>query len=592
MCGIIGFNWKDRKLLKKQLDLIKYRGPDDSGHFTDSKISLGHNRLSIIDLSKKGKQPMTYLNYTITFNGEIYNFKEIKEELKKHNYKFKTNSDTEVIIYAYDKWKEKCLNKFNGMFAFCIYDKKNKELFLARDRFGIKPLYYINKNNKFAFSSEIKALLAFLNKKEIDKTGLKQFFNFRFTLNNKTIVKDIEKFLPGHYMIYCLKSKSIKEYEKYYELKKQKIKNRSFNFYKKILRELMDKAVKRRMVADVPVACLLSGGIDSSIITLLAKKYNNNLNTFSIGFETTNELPFAKLVSKKINTNHYEFKINKDNILNYLDQMVFHMDEPIGDPGFLPIFVLSKQIKKYNKVVLSGDGGDEVFCGYDRYKMFQYGKTLRNFMFTDFKNDILRRIKNMKGKNDFNAFFEIIRLFDDKELKKLNIKKYNAENFWKNKYKQALLNAQEFDINTLLPNDFFMKADKMSSAFGLEQRVPFLDHELVEFAFSIPVKYKLKLWNEKYILKESYKKDLPEKIAKRRKHGFDVPIDYWFQNVLSTKLKNLLGKNNHNLYNKKYIYKLLNDIKKKRTNAKLNFILAQKLWSILMFEIWYEKFML
>lgn len=589
MCGIIGFNWKDRKLIKKAADILKYRGPDDSGYFSDNFISLGHRRLSIIDLSRKAKQPMKRLQYQIIFNGEIYNYKEVKDQLKE--YSFQTNSDTEVIIYAYDKWKEKCLEKFNGMFALSIYDNKNKELFLARDRFGIKPLYFMNKKNKFVFSSELKSILDFIGKKSIDPVALQQFFNFRFTLGEKTLVKDIKKFLPGYYMIYDLKNKKAKRYCRYYTLKKQKHTQKSYVQAKKELHARLKKSIERRMVADVPVACFLSGGIDSSIIASLAKKHNPRLNTFSIGFDTTNELPFAQITAKHLKTNHHEFKISRHSVLKYLDDMVYHMDEPIGDPGFLPIFVLSKQVKKFNKVVLSGDGGDEVFCGYDRYKMLHYGLKLRHLALIDFNNDILKRLKKMRNKTDYAAFFEIIRLFDDDELKKLQIAKYNAAPYWSNKYKASATNAQDFDIQTLLPNDFFMKADKMSSAFGLEQRVPFLDHELVEFAFSLPLSYKLRLWREKIVLKDAFKKVLPKQITNRRKHGFDVPIDYWFKNVLGDKLKALLRSNNHKLYNKNYVLKLLEKAKKTGRNYKMNFILAQKLWSILMFEMWYARFM-
>lgn len=589
MCGIIGFNWKDRKLIKKTTDRIKYRGPDDSGYFSDDFVSLGHRRLSIIDLSKKAKQPMKRQQYQIIFNGEIYNYKEVKDQLPE--YSFTTNSDTEVIIYAYDKWKEKCLDKFNGMFALCIYDNKNRELFLARDRFGIKPLYFMDKKNKFVFSSELKSILDFIGKKSIDPIALKQFFNFRFTLGEKTLVKDIKKFLPGYYMIYDLKNKKTKRYCRYYALKKQKRAQKSYVQAKKELHARLKKSIERRMIADVPVACFLSGGIDSSIIASLAKKHNPELNTFSIGFDTTNELPFAQIIAKHLKTNHHEFKISKQSVLKYLDDMVYHMDEPIGDPGFLPIFVLSKQVKKFNKVVLSGDGGDEVFCGYDRYKMLHYGLKLRHLAVVDFNNDILKRLKKMRNKSDYAAFFEIIRLFDDEELKKLQIAKYNASNYWSGTHNAPASNAQDFDIQTLLPNDFFMKADKMSSAFGLEQRVPFLDHELVEFAFSLPLSYKLRLWREKSILKDAFKKVLPKQITNRRKHGFDVPIDYWFKNVLGDKLKALLRSNNHKLYNKTYVLKLLEKAKKTGRNYKMNFILAQKLWSILMFEMWYARFM-
>lgn len=590
MCGICGFNWNDKQLVISMADSLAHRGPDDSGTFAYNDVSLGHTRLSIMDLSSAGHQPMSNAERDtwIVFNGEIYNFQEVKNGLQQK--KYASNSDTEAIIYAYKELGPSCLGRFNGMFAFCIYDAKKQLLFLARDRFGIKPLYYLDHHGKFSFSSEIKALLPLLSKREIDKEGLEQFFNFRFTLGETTMIKGIKKFLPGHYMIYDLKSKSIKEYKKYYEIPKKPIKG-SFQEHKKKVKELMMRSVERRMVSDVPVACLLSGGIDSSIITYLAKKYNDKLNTFSIGFDTTNELSYAKKVSEHIGTNHHEFKISKDNVLSYLDKMIYHMDEPIGDPGFLPILVLSEQVKKHNKVVLSGDGGDEVFCGYDRYKMFRYGLFLRHFMLFDFGNDILKRVKKMRGKSKYAAFFEVIRLFDDKELKKLGFGRYDASKYW-DRQGGDITRAQKFDLKTLLPNDFFMKADKMSSAFGLEQRVPFLDHELVEYAFSLPLKYKLKRWDEKYILKKAFAEDLPEEIVKRRKHGFDVPIDYWFKNVLGDKLKGLLDNRKHNLYHKEYAYELLEKMQKQNGNYKMNFILAQKLWSILVFEMWYNENML
>lgn len=589
MCGIIGFSWPSNEYLVTGLDAISHRGPDDSGIFIDNYTSLGHKRLSILDLSGRAKQPMTKLHYTITFNGEIYNFNELKEELSE--YQFDTTSDTEVIIYAYDKWKQDCLNKFNGMFSFCIYDHKNKQLFLARDRFGVKPLYYLN-GKDFVFCSEIKGLLHFLHKREIDDEGLVQFFNFRFTLGEVTLFKNVSKFLPGHYMVYDLINKKVTSYCRFYSLKILNDETKPLSFYSKKLQEIMETSVKRRMVSDVPVGCFLSGGIDSSIIATIAKKYNENLNTFSIGFDTTNELPYAKLVSDKIKSNHFEFKIDKNDIMDYLYDMIWHMDEPIGDPGFLPMFVLSKEASKHNKVVLSGDGADEIFCGYDRYKLLYYSSFLKYFTFFDLDNDILKKLKQLKNKDSYESFFEIIRLFDDYELKILGLPKYDGKKFWKNSFDEDVSNAQLFDIETLLPNDFFMKSDKMSSAFGLEQRIPFLDYELVEFAFSIPFKYKLRLWNEKYILKKSFEHILPSMTINRRKHGFNVPIDYWFKGILGDCLREYLIKKNHNLYNSEYVFELLDQVKKAGNNYKLNFILAQKLWSILIFEIWYEKYIL
>jgi asparagine synthase (glutamine-hydrolysing) len=587
MCGIVGFNWKDANLIKELNLLIKHRGPDDLGHSSNKEASFGHRRLSILDLSKKGKQPMKVLHYTIVFNGEIYNFRELKEELAE--YKFRSGTDTEVIVCAYDKWGAEALKKFNGMFAFCIYDSRKNQLFLARDRFGIKPLYYWTEGKRFAFCSEIKGLLPLLARTDVSKKGLEQFFNFRFTLGDTTLVRGVKKLLPGNYMRYSLSTHEC-NVKQYYSVPRQVPGNLPFEVYKRRVREAMRKAVAWRMVSDVPVAALLSGGIDSTIIATLAKRHNPALNTFSIGFDTTNELPFAAKVAKGLDTNHHEYTLSRDNVLDYLDDMVYYMDEPIGDPGFLPIFALSKEVAKHNKVVLSGDGGDEVFCGYDRYKLFHYGLKLRNLAVFGFGNDVLKRLSKLRGKSPSEAFFEIIRLFDDDELRSLGLPRVSGGEHWKPKYKEQVTNAQEFDIATLLPNDFFMKADKMSSAFGLEQRVPFMDHELVELAFSIPLEHKLRGWNEKCVLKEAFRGLVPEDILARRKHGFDVPIDYWFKNVLAQRLIELLKQNDHRLYDPGLVYVLLSQIKRKGSNYKLNFLLAQKLWSILCFEIWYERF--
>jgi asparagine synthase (glutamine-hydrolysing) len=574
MCGILALTWKDEKTINKLIKTLQHRGPDHTSTKTTT-ISLGHTRLAIIDLDKRSNQPMTAFGKTIIFNGEIYNYEEIKNELSE--YKFKTTSDTEVILAAYDKWKEKCLDKFNGMFTFIIQDKK--ELFIARDRFGIKPLYYAKTDKGYAFSSELKTLLP-LVKKEIDTEALSEFFTFRYSLGEKTMIKQIKTFLPGHYMILGKKT----EYKKYYEIKVKKTKTS-----KKTVRELLEKSVARRMVSDVPVSTFLSGGLDSSILTTLAKKHNNKLNTFSIGFDKTSELSYAKIVSKHLKTKHYETKINSNSMLSYVDKMVFHMDEPIGgDPGFLPLYILSKNTVDHNKVVLTGDGADELFAGYDKYKLLKYGQKIKHFALTDLNNDILRRLKNMRGKTDYQSYKEIIRLFDSKEMKKLGIKEADAKQYWK-KTNDIVTSAQLFDFQTLLPRDFFMKVDKMTSAHGLEARVPFLDHELVEYVFSIPSKYKLSTWKEKKILRESFKEILPKAITKRRKHGFDVPVYYWFKKELGEELKALLDRSKHKLYDKKYAYELLEKNKHSSNNRKLSFYIGAKLWSFLVFEKWYEQ---
>lgn len=590
MCGINGFNFEDKKLIQLMNKTIKHRGPDDDGFEIRKNLSLGHLRLSIQDLSFAGHQPMQYKYLEIVFNGEIYNFKEIKEELIVKGYKFKSKTDTEVILASYLEWGVKAFEKFNGMWALCIYDKKKNELILSKDRFGKKPLYYYLEDGKFIFSSEIKAILKSGIKKNVDRKALNEIFTYRHTFEDRTILKNIYNFKPGHYMKFDLKKNKISEYKKFYNLK-IKSKKVSFKFAKKKTFELVEDAVKKRMVSDVPVACFLSGGLDSSIITYFAKQFNPNLNTFSVGFDTTNELSYARIIAKKLNTNHREFIINKDNILDYLEDMVYHMDEPIGaDPGFLPIFVLSKNTIKYNRVVLTGDGGDEIFTGYDRYKLFQYGRYLKNFTLFNFKNEIYKRLKSMKDKEVLKSFVEIGKVFNNNELKKLKLKEeFKSMKF--NDNLSDLTNAQIYDIKTILQKDLFMKSDKMSSAFGLEQRTPFMDYRLVEFGLSLPIKFKLFGWNEKYILKKSFKDILPKEIWSRRKHGFNVPIDYWFENVLGDKLRNLLENRSHNLYDKSYVYDLLDKLKKSKDGFKGRNIIAQKLWTVLIFEMWYERFM-
>lgn len=589
MCGICGLGWKDERLIKRMTKKLNHRGPDGHGTWTAPGASLGHTRLAIIDLSKRGAQPMRRGNLTITFNGEIYNYKAIKEELEAAGKKFTSGSDTEVLLAAYERWDEGMLDRLNGMFAFCIYDRKKRELFLARDRFGIKPLYYTQTSKGIAFASEISSLREVMGKSAIEENGLRQFFTFRFTLGETTMLKDVKKLLPGHWMRVKPASKKT-EIKRWYQLKEQPLQDRPFSWWKRELRCHVEKAVERRMVADVPVSAFLSGGIDSSVITLLAKRHNEALNTFSMGFDTTNELRYAQTVAKSVWTNHRELTLDKETILQHLDGMVAHMDEPIGDPGFLPVYVLSKEVAKHNKVVLSGDGGDEILTGYDRYKLLKHGWHLRGMAFTDFGSDIGARLKAMRGKDEYGAFLEIIRLFDTEELERLGVKEWDARPWWKEAIGRTKVErAQSFDILTLLPGDFFMKADKMSSAWGLEQRVPFMDHELVEFAFSMPLKHKLQVWNEKKALKKAFKNDLPRAIIKRHKHGFNVPIDHWFKTTLGKRLRELLKKSDHGLYDKKYALELLKRMKSKGTNYKENFMIAQKLWSILVFELWYAQ---
>ncbi|MHA1250934.1 MAG: asparagine synthase (glutamine-hydrolyzing) [Candidatus Helarchaeota archaeon] len=591
MCGIVGFNYSDKNLIKKLIKKISHRGPDDYGFIVDDEISLGHARLSIIDLSEKGKQPIRNEDGSIwiVFNGEIYNYKLLREILQYKGHNFYTNTDTEVIIHTYEEYGLESLKYFNGQFVFCIYDQNKKKLIITRDRFGIKPLYYIHYNNIFIFSSEIKAILSCNIKKEINKTALKEYFTFRYTLSPNTLFKNILKLNPGNYLEYNLKTNELL-IKNYYKIKIDSSMSQFNKPLTKYLFNLIYNSVKLRMIADVPVGSFLSGGIDSSIITGMASRFNEELNTYSVGFENSSELKYAKIVSDYFNTNHNELIIYDDDVLVNISKMIYHMEEPIGDPGFFPTFLISKLASKYNKVVLAGEGGDEIFGGYDKYKIMLYGKYFSPIIPKfNYKNEIIKRVSNISKFNDKKGYINIIQVFNQGELKEMAIESHLSVNFWLNKG-DLYQKMQYFDIHTLMPEDFFMKADKMSSAFGLEERVPYMDHRLVEFAINLPLKLKLNIWNEKFILKKTFSNFLPKEIIKRRKRGYNVPIDHWFKNILHDRLISLLETNKHNYYNKKYVYKLLNQIKRTRDNYKRNFYLAQKLWTIYVFEEWYKGF--
>ncbi|TFG24474.1 MAG: asparagine synthase (glutamine-hydrolyzing) [Promethearchaeota archaeon] len=592
MCGICGFNWNDKNLVGKMIHTLKHRGPDDSGNYLDNEVSLGHTRLAIIDLSAKGKQPIHNEDNSIwiIFNGEIYNYQEIKKRLLKMNHNFYTNTDTEVIIHAYEQFGTECLNQFNGQFAFCIYDSNKKSLFLARDRFGIKPLYYFFKNNSFIFASEIKSILQYDFKKSINKKALREYLTFRFTIAPNSIFNNVYKLYPSSYLIYDLDKNSLK-INKYYTQEIQSSYKYDINTLTSTIYKLINDSVRLRMIADVPVCSFLSGGIDSSIITYMATKYNPNINTYSVGFENFSELKFAKIVSDYFKTNHHELIIKKEDVLGNIEKMIYHMDEPIGDAAFFPTLLISELVSRDYKVVLAGEGSDEIFGGYDKYKLLNYGKKISWFLpKVRFQNDILQRIGKFSKLDDYQGYIEVIRAFTDEELKLLKLSFIQMKQFQKrglNRFQKM----QFIDLNTSLCEDFFMKADKMSSAFGLEERVPFMDHRLVSFALNLPTKLKLRFWNEKFILKQTFSNILPKVIIKRRKTGYNTPMDLWLKTVIKDRFLEIFHQNRHNLYKKDYIIDLYNRLLKTGSNYKQNFYLAQKLWSIYVFEEWFNQYM-
>jgi asparagine synthase (glutamine-hydrolysing) len=485
------------------------------------------------------------------------------------------------------------------MFAIALYDTRSNELLLVRDRLGIKPLYYYWDGRRLIFASEIKAILEHPIKRELNSAALSQFFTYRFNYGRETVFRNIFKLLPGHFLRFNLTSSRIEELAPWWRLECGEERDESEEVLAREVREILFDSVSKRLIADAPLGFFLSGGLDSSIIAGVARELGADLESFSAGFETTNELAYAKLASRHFGSRHQEVRIG-DEALDMLDDVVYHMDEPIGDAAFLATFILSREARRRVKVVLAGDGADELFAGYDRYKVALYGDSLSFFVPDFLKNRVgrlaprsenWRRLARMLSKSDRESrYLEVIRLFSEDEIAELAVAA-QSRNRVSLPNGDLLKAIQYFDVHTVLPNDFLMKADKMSSAWGLEERVPFLDHRLVELAFQLPPHVKLRRGSEKRILKKAFGGLLPPEILGRRKHGFNVPMDHWLRGPLYHRLKALLTEEAHDLYQKRPVLDLLERFRHSGGSYLSSFYTAQKLWSVLTFELWYRRFL-
>ncbi len=591
MSGISGFNWNDKNLINKMLLTLNHRGPDNALLFLDDALSLGNNIITRNKALERRNQIIHNENESIwiVFDGEIFNSCSIRKLLEQKKHRFYTDNVEEVVIHAYEEYGHQCLLKFNGQFAFCIYDKNKSELFLARDPCGIVPLYYFHKSNRFIFASEIKALLNHDLIKKVNKKALREFFTFRFTIAPNTIIEDVSKLEHSHYMIFNLK-KNQKKIVKYFDFVNEISKKRLKEDICPQVFKLLNNSVKIRSTGGKPICCFLSGGIDSSIITGLASKYNRELNTYSAGFESQSELKYAKIVSDHFNTIHHEIIVSNEDCFNNIDKMVYHMDEPIGDAAFIPTLILSEHVNQQFNIVLTGDGGDEAFGGYDKYKMYYYGRALSHFFPKfNYRQEILYRISKFSLLDEKNGYIETIRAFSDDEMNRLKIEPKIENRFWL-KTGDIFQKMQYFDLNTSVPEDFCMKADKMSMAYSLEQRAPFSDVRLISLAINIPINLKIRFWNEKFLLKQTFRNLLPKIIVQRRKRGYSAPMDVWLKTILKSRFLELLKENNHQLYDKSLAFDLFSRMCNSGTNYKRIFLLAQKLWSIFIFEEWYKLF--
>lgn len=603
MCGIAGFNYENKDLIKRMCDLMKHRGPDEFGFYLDSKISLGIMRLSIIDLIT-GNQPQHNedQNIWIVFNGEIYNFKELKQQLEKSNHKFYTNSDTEVILHAYEEWGEKCVERFRGQFAFCIYDSTKERLLLARDRMGLKPLYYYFNGNKFIFASEIKSILCHNIKRKVNKQAINLLLSLKYVPSDLTLFKGVYKLPPASYLIFDLKVKKI-IIKKYWNFNLKTIVSKTTNELKVELKNLIEESVKVRLLSDVPIGAFLSGGIDSTaIVGFMSKFLDEPVKTFSIIFEEgapINEQKYSRLASEYYNTDHTEMVI-KSTSYKILPKLVWHLDDLITDAAIIPVYLMAKSAKEKMSVALTGDGADEIFAGYSefykthivKYPKFFPRKPLDSVMkfYHHIPSNKLKFFLSYLHKSKTEEDSSIRNLLTMYEVDKPEIFPYkvdNVEEIIKETFIKNLDIVNQFtnwDLKYQLPNQYNMKIDKMTMAASLEARTPFLDYKIVEWATSIPSQLKLKNNIEKYILRLAVKDIVPPEILKRKKTAFGTPMNLWLKTGMkevSSEILDRLAKRS-DLIKPSYIKNI-------QKNRFIKYY-QTRVWNLIMFELWYETF--
>ncbi len=628
MCGICGFiqssNIADKDTLKLMNDQIIHRGPDDEGYYYCGRAGLAARRLSIIDLNT-GHQPLASYSKKnwITYNGEVYNFKELKNDLISRGYKFRTKTDTEVLVNMYEEFGMEFVKKLRGMFAIAIYDIKHDKLILARDHIGIKPLYYtiLENSGDLVFGSEIKSILKYPGiDKKIDHEGLDMFLSLEYIPAPFSIFKGIHKLPAGHTLVYQNNKFKI---NRYWEVEK-KFFSDDKNELKEIFHSLLKESVKMRMISDVPLGAFLSGGIDSSaIVATMAGLTDQKIKTFSIGFEekSYSELEHSEKVSNMFGTDHHTKSLSPD-INNLVDFLTDYLDEPLGDFSNFPTYLVSKTAREKVTVSLSGDGGDEIFGGYEHYiaqkiargidipilKPFHkcFAKTTNIFPPSKLKKGFVNRIKRfsegLENSPDDRHFRWMLFLsssqknklysdnfINDKFKGKLSDRKPFREYFDSSKRFEGINQDLYLDLKTYLVDNILVKVDRMSMATSLEARVPLLDHKMVEFAFSLPENLKLKGNTTKYFLKDSLRGILPDEIIDRQKEGFSIPIKNWLKTDLKDLMMEYLSKKRFDesgLFNYDFIQKMIGEHLNNRQNH------AHRLWSLILFNIWREKFLI
>lgn len=633
MCGISGFIDFNKKtnqaILERMNRTLAHRGPDGEGYrlFTTdfAVIGLGHRRLKIIDLSEGGSQPQTYKSLHITFNGEIYNYAEIKKRLEKNGHRFVSHSDTEVILHAYLEWGNKALQQFIGMFAFVIYDEANDKLFVARDRAGVKPLFYYCKDGLFLFGSELKALVKHPEfKKEINIDAAAAFLQYGYVPTPHCIYNNCHKLTPGYFLEFDLVHKTLctERYWNVYDAYNKPLIELSFPEAISETDKLLTNAFQYRMVSDVPVGVFLSGGYDSTCVTaLLQKKSNDKIKTFTIGIPDAglNEAPYAKEIAAYLGTDHTEFYCTENEALEIVPQIPYYYDEPLADSSAIPTMLISRIAREKVAVALSADAGDEIFSGYNRYDYAQkYGKKLqkvppalgrvlaammelipanslpvsnRGYYFYHRYEKLKMVLKNPSERNILMSLSQQYNGTEISELFKPEVKKlttaFDSTELKKENY-SILAFMMAMDYQTYLVDDILQKVDRATMSVGLEGREPFLDHRIIEWAAQLPMEYKYNNGNKKFIIKEIVHQYLPQKMMDRPKIGFGIPVRSWLHSDLKPFVDIYLDERyllNQNIFN---VHKILH-IKNSFYQGKMEW--TDKVWYLLMFQMWYDKWM-
>lgn len=633
MCGIAGFidysQGSSKEILMNMTDALKHRGPDGSGYeFLNDfqpQVGIGHRRLSVIDLSPGGSQPMRLEQLHISFNGEIYNFKQIRTELAALGHSFHSYSDTEVLLHAYQEWGSQCTGRLIGMFAFIIYDAARKELFCARDRAGVKPFFYYWDSDLFLFASELKAFHRHPGfKKEIALNSVAAFMQYGHVPTPYCIFKNCHKLKAGHTLLISLdkKSLSVSKYWDVYDAYNKPKQDISLEEAKKETEKVLKNAFDYRMVSDVPVGVFLSGGYDSACLTaILQKDRSEKLKTYTIGVEDSglNEAPYARSIANHLGTDHHEYYCSQKDALELISNIPYHYDEPFGDASALPTTLVCQIARREVTVALSADGGDEVFAGYNRYDyMIRYGKTLNaipgffrnaassvmNLIEAD-KIPILNRKYNfhnryeklkhlLKDPSPQNIMLSMSRQFEAEHLRELFVQGIDIISTAHSSmdlappYYSRLAYMMAIDYQTYLQDDILQKVDRASMSVGLEAREPFLDHRIIEWAAQLPDNYKYHNGIKKYILREITHQYLPKSLMDRPKMGFAIPMEDWLRHDLKEQVDHYLSDEKilqQGIFTSGAIRKLKTDFFSGRKE------LAIKVWYLLMFQMWYDRWM-